>query len=419
MPPTPFLPSPELARAAAERFGTPVYVYDEATLTSLATEVLAFGAPFGLTARFASKANSSRAVLRLFDRLGLHFDASTTWEARRVVAAGVDPRRVQITAQVLGDGLEDLVRSGVRVTACSISQVERLGRAFPGLAIGLRINPGEGSGGNNRTNVAGKGASFGLWHELVPEALACAAAHGLRVTWAHHHVGSGGDPAKWAKIAARTIHLIERMPDVVTLNLGGGFKVARVEGEKQTDLGEASRQIASLVEAFAAKTGRRLHVEIEPGTWLTANAGAIVARVEDVVSTGAHGHTFVKVDAGMAEILRPSLYGAQHPVAFVAADATRPLGDARPLLVVGPCCESGDLLTPAPGDPEGLGERTLPLPARGDLCVVGGAGAYCASMASRNYNSIPAAPEAMRTASGDLVLVRRRQTLDDVLREEV
>ena len=419
MPPAPFTLSADDARDAAARFGSPVYVYDEATLGALAAEVLAFETPFGLVARFAAKANPSRAVLRLFERAGLRFDASTTWEARRVIAAGVDPHKVQITAQMLGEGLEDVVRSGVRVTACSLAQIDRLGRAFPGTDIGLRINPGEGSGGNNRTNVAGPGASFGLWHEQLPDAVRAAASHGLRIRWAHHHVGSGGDPGKWAKIASATIAMLGALPDVETLNLGGGFKVARLEGEKQTDLAAASQKVGVLLRELADRTGRRLRLEIEPGTWLTANAGVIVARVVDVVTTGSAGHTFVKLDAGMAEILRPSLYGAQHPLTFYAADAARPLGAPRPLLVVGPCCESGDLLTPAPGDPEKLGERRLSLPAPGDLCVIGGAGAYCASMAAKNYNSIPAAPEVMRLAAGGWNLVRRRQTLDDVMREEI
>lgn len=420
-----FAPTPDETRDAAAQLGTPAYVYDEGTLTALARAVLAFEAPFGLVARFAAKANPSRAVLRLFDALGLQFDVSTVHEARRVIAAGVAPRNVQITAQMLGDGIDDLVRDGVRVTACSLAQIERIGRAFPGHDIGLRINPGEGSGGNNRTNVAGPGASFGLWHELLPDAVRSAAAHGLRIRCAHHHVGSGGDPGRWAEIAATTIARIEALPDVDTVNLGGGFKVARVAGEKETDLALAAKKSASLLRAFAERTGRRLRLEIEPGTWLTANAGAIVARVVDVVATGgrtrggASGHVFVKVDAGMAEILRPSLYGAQHPIVFVAADPARPLGATAKLLVVGPCCESGDVLTPAAGDPEGLGERDLPVPSIGDLCVIGGAGAYCASMAARNYNSIPAAPEAMRALDGTLRVVRRRQTLDDVMREEL
>jgi diaminopimelate decarboxylase len=412
-----FRPADALVRDVASRFGTPAYVYDEATLAGLARLVTTFETPFGLVPRFAVKANPSRAVLRIFDAAGLSFDASTVWEARRIVAAGIAASKVQLTVQYLADDFVELVRAGVRVTACSISQLERFGRAFPAADVGVRINPGRGSGGNNRTNVAGPGASFGIWHEHLPAARDTAARHGLTIRWAHHHVGSGGDPVKWANIAETTLKLVDALPDVDTVNLGGGFKVARVEGEAQSDLGEAARASSALLTAFAKRTGRKLRLEIEPGTFLTANAGAIVARVIDVVDTGAKGHVFVKLDAGMAEILRPSLYGAQHPISFVSADGAAP-GAPRPLLVVGPCCESGDLLTPAPANPEGLGERTLPVPKIGDLAVVGGAGAYCASMAAKNYNSIPAAPEVLRRAEGSLVLARRRQTLDDVLREE-
>lgn len=412
-----FRPSDDDVRAVAARFATPTYLYDETTLRALAREVTAFPAPFGLAARFAVKANPSRAVLRLFAGEGLAFDASTTWEARRVVAAQIEASKVQITSQHLGADFVDVVRAGARVTACSVAQLDAFGGAFPGGEVGVRINPGRGSGGNNRTSVAGPGASFGVWHEHLGEARAVAARHGLRVRWAHHHVGSGGDPAKWAHIAETTLAFVDDFPDVETVNLGGGFKVARVEGETQSDLDVAAREASALLTAFAARTGRKLRLEIEPGTFLVANAGAIVARVVDVVDTGREGHVFVKLDAGMAEILRPSLYGAQHPIWFVAADGAA-LGAPRPLLVVGPCCESGDLLTPAPGNPEALGERTLPVPRIGDFAVVGGAGAYCASMTAKNYNSIPAAPEAMRRADGSFALVRRRQTLADVLREE-
>lgn len=412
-----FHPTDDVAKDVATRFGTPAYVYDEATLAALAKLVTGFAAPFGLVARFAVKANPSRAVLRIFDAAGLSFDASTVWEARRVVAAGIAASKVQLTTQYLADDFVDLVKAGARVTACSLSQLDRFGRAFPGADVGVRVNPGRGSGGNNRTNVAGPGASFGIWHEHLPAVRGTAERHGLRIRWAHHHVGSGGDPVKWAHIAETTLKLVASLPDVETVNLGGGFKVARVEGETQSDLAEAARESSLLLEAFAKRTGRKLHLEIEPGTFLTANAGAIVARVVDVVDTGAKGHVFVKLDAGMAEILRPSLYGAQHPIRFVATGGGA-LGDARPLLVVGPCCESGDLLTPAPGNPEELGERTLPVPRIGDLAVVGGAGAYCASMAAKNYNSIPAAPEVLRRPNGALDTARRRQTLDDVLRGE-
>ncbi|MBI3847551.1 MAG: diaminopimelate decarboxylase, partial [Planctomycetes bacterium] len=347
-----------------------------------------------------------------------HVDASSDNEVVRALRAGFPPEQIQLTSQMPSPQLAEHLAHGVIFNACSLAQIERFGRAFPGGALGLRINPGHGSGGNNRTNVAGPAASFGIWHEHLAKARRIASRHRLHVRWAHHHVGSGGDPARWAAIAKTTLSFLDDLPEVDTINLGGGFKVARVPGEKSSDLSAAARETSGLLRAFAARTGRRLRLEIEPGTYLAANAGVIVARVVDVVDTGPRGHRFVKLDAGMAEILRPSLYGAQHPIRFVAASSRKALGAAKPLLVVGPCCESGDLLTPAPGDPEGLGERKLPVPAIGDLAVVGGAGAYCASMAAKNYNSIPAAPEVMRAADGKLRAVRRRQTLDDVLRDE-
>ena len=414
-----FEPTLDVVRAAVTEHGSPLYLYDEATLRERARAVAAFGGPFGFTPRFALKANPSRAVLRLFADEGLHFDASTVYEARRAMAAGIPADHIQLTAQILADGFDDLGREGVRLTACSLRQIELIGAALPGTTIGLRINPGEGSGHNNRTNVAGSAASFGIWHESIEEAREIALRHGLSVTWIHHHVGSGGDPHRWAEIARITLGFIDRFPDATHVNLGGGFKVARMPGEKESDLGHAARESHALLRALAERSGRKLHLEVEPGTWLTANAGVIVGTVHDVIRTGVGGHTFVKTDVGMAEILRPAMYGAQHSIRFVGAAEATPLGAQSEVLVVGPCCESGDLLTPAPGDAEGLAPRRLPVPAPGDLIVVGGTGAYCASMPARNYNSIPGAPEVLLEAGGELRLIRRRQSLADVYRDEL
>jgi len=415
----PYLPTAETAREALRRFGSPLYLYDEATLRDRASEVLAFGGPFGFTARFAIKANPTRSVLRLFDGLGLHFDASSVHEAERAIRAGVAPQKIQLTAQILAGGWQDLVRRGVSVTACSVLQLDLLGREFPGGTFGVRFNPGAGSGHNNRTSVAGSDASFGVWHEQLDDVLRVASQHRVRLAHVHHHVGSGGEGAKWAEIATATLALVRDLPDATTVNLGGGFKVARMPGEHDTDLVTAAGAAHALLRRFAANTGRELHLEVEPGTYLSADAGAIVGRVHDVVSTGAAGHVFVRTDIGMAEILRPALYGAQHPVTVLAAHAGGKLGTAEPLLFVGPCCESGDILTPARGDPEGLAPRTLPRPAAGDVVVVGGAGAYCASMPAKHYNSIPAAPEVWRDPAGNLRVVRERESLDDLLRHEL
>ena len=139
-----------------------------------------------------------------------------------------------------------------------------------------------------------------------------------------------------------------------------------------------------------------------------------ISTCTDVVDTGRDGYRFAKLDTGMPEITRPSLYGAQHPIDVLASGR-----EPAEVVFVGPCCESGDILTPGPGDPEALAPRWVPRPRIGDLVVVGGAGAYCAAMSTINYNSYPQAPEVMLEADGSLRLLRRRQAVGQVWGNEV
>jgi len=410
--------APDQVRDLADRFGTPLYVYDRRSLEAAARDVLGFPNAFGLTARYAMKALPSRAVLRVFDALGLGIDASSGYEVERALRAGIAPERIQLTAQELPADLGDLVEQGVWFNACSVHQLEAFGRLFPGRELSVRINPGLGSGHNNRTNVGGASSSFGIWHEHLPQVIETAASHGLHLTRMHTHIGSGGDPAVWQRCAELSLAIAARLPDVTRLNLGGGFKVGRMPGEPSADLKEIGDTVVTLFEAFRREHGRALHLELEPGTYLVANAGAVLARVIDVVDTGAGGRRFVKVDTGMTEILRPSLYGAQHPMAIVQREAGRD-GPEDEFVVAGHCCESGDILTPAPGDPEGLAPRRLPTPAVGDYLVIDGAGAYCSGLQGKNYNSFPEAAEVMIDLDGSAALVRRRQTLEQMLANEL
>ena len=408
---TPFL-TQEQARSIAEAHGTPCYVYDQARLEAQADAMLAFPHAFGLTVRFAMKACPSAAILRIFHRKGLHIDASSGWEVRRAIRAGFEPARISLSTQELPVDIADLLALGVEVNACSLDQLERIGRSSPGRSVGLRFNPGKGSGGNGKTNVGGSDSSFGIWHGWADQAAEVAARHRLRVTRIHTHIGSGSDPAVWQAVSESSLALVARFPEAVALNLGGGYKVARVAGEKATDPQVVGIPVRAAFERFAAERGRRLRLEVEPGTFLVANAGAILARVVDVVRTDTR--SFVKLDSGMTEILRPSLYGAQHPLRLW------PMNDrgSAPAVVVGHCCESGDLLTCAPGESETLAPRDLPVVAPGDLAVIGGAGAYCAAMSAKNYNSFPEAPEVLLGRDGRARLIRRRQTLDQMLANE-
>lgn len=411
-----FLSAAEVRTLAAE-YGTPFYVYDEATLRRRAGEVLAFPNAFGLTARYAMKALPTAAVVQTLTSTGLHIDASSGYEAMRAIRAGVAPEKIQITAQELPRDLKSLIEQGCLFNACSMNQLRVYGELFPGSEVSVRINPGLGSGHSNRTNVGGPSSSFGIWHEHLDEVKAIAAAHGLRITGMHTHIGSGSDPDTWAHCAGLSLGIVEHLPEVTRLSLGGGFKVGRMTGEISADLQVIGERVNKDFIAFAEQHGRQLHLEVEPGTYLVANAGALVCTIMDVVDTGSEGNTFLKIDAGMTEIVRPSMYGAQHPLVVVPkAEGERGHGH---YLISGHCCESGDILTPEPGNPEGLLARELTEARLGDYLVIEGAGAYCAGMASKNYNSFPECAETLRALDGTVRLIRKRQEPEAIWANEV
>jgi diaminopimelate decarboxylase len=396
------------------RFGTPCYVYDREALEAAARRALAFPAPFGFTLRYAMKANPSRGVLTLFLELGLHVDASSDHEVERALRAGFAPASIQLTSQMPSPRLGEHLARGVLYNACSLHQLEAVGRLARGRDVTVRMNPGLGTGSTKRTNTGGPASSFGIWHEYLGDVTTVAERHDLRITGLHSHVGSGTDPEVWKRCTRMTLDLAAKLPEVQRVNLGGGFKVARMSGEASVDLADVGEHVRDELLAFHDRDGRALHLEIEPGTYLVANAGTVVATCVDVVDTGRDGYLFAKLDAGMTEVTRPSLYGAQHPIE-VLADGR----DEADVVFVGPCCESGDILTPAPGDPEALAPRRVRRPRIGDLVLIGGAGAYCAAMSTITYNSYPQAPEIMREPDGRLRLLRRRQRLEQVWENEV
>ena len=397
-------------------FGTPVFVYDQRILEEQAEKALNFPNAFGLTARYAMKACPNSSVIRVLNRAGLHIDASSGYEAQRAIRAGVPPQHIQITAQQLPNNLKELLDQEILFNACSLHQLRSFGQIKPKSEVSIRVNPGLGSGHSQRTNVGGPSASFGIWHEHLDQVIEIAKHFELRITGLHTHIGSGSDPEVWQKCAQLTLDVASRLPEITRVSLGGGYKVGRMLGEQSTDLNIAGQPIVAEFENFAKNYGRELHLEIEPGTFFVANAGALITSVIDIVNTGKQGYQFLKVDSGMTELLRPSLYGAQHPIVVVPQKEES--NSTANYLIAGHCCESGDILTPEPDNPDGLQPRELLEATIGDAVFIGGSGAYCAGMAAKNYNSFPEAPEVIVDGNGSLHLTRRRQTLEQIVFNE-
>ena len=406
-------------RRVAEEFGTPAFVYDEATIERNARYFATLPNAFGLTVRYSLKACPTGAVVRLFDRLGLSFDASSTWEVRRALRAGVEARKILITAQQaeLDPGLRELVEAGLEYDAGSLRQLDAYGLAFPGSRVSIRVNPGFGSGLVRRLTSGGPTSSFGIWHEQLDDAKALVREHGLRLTRLHVHIGSGHDPDMLVDAARLLLRFARDLPEVETINLGGGYRVKALLDDPERDHRPWADTVADDVRRFAAETGRELRLELEPGTHLVANAGSIVARVIDAVSTGADGYTFLKIDAGLTEIVRPSYYGAPHPLVSVPAAGPAP-AETEEYCVAGHCCIAGDVLTTRMGDVEYLAPVALSRTEPGDYLVVERAGGYCSSMSLKNFNSYPEAPEILRRKDGSLDLVRAGQTFEQLVANE-
>ncbi|MBI2008871.1 diaminopimelate decarboxylase [Candidatus Saccharibacteria bacterium] len=376
------------AKTLIAKHGSPLYVYDLNALENRAKELLRYCQSLSCTPRYAIKANPHRDIIKLFSRLDLHFDASSDYEADEAIAAGVHPAKISLSSQQPPRDMKKTLQSGIKFVATSFHQLGIVEQTGWKDNIAVRLNPGLGTGHNRRTTTGGITSSFGIWHEYIPEVLDWQSKSGININRVHIHIGSGGDSKIWRTAIRLSLELIQQLPSVEILNMGGGYKIARLEDEKSADIGRIIIIFGSEIKNFATRTGRKLRLEIEPGTWLVGNAGLLLSRIVDIVDTGKNGFNFIKLDSGMNDLLRPAMYGAQHEVKILN-DSIK----TADYVVVGHNCETGDIFTPAPGDPEAIKPRKLNRASIGDLVVVGGAGAYGASMRAVGYNSFPSAAE--------------------------
>ncbi|HEV2412616.1 MAG TPA: diaminopimelate decarboxylase [Candidatus Saccharimonadales bacterium] len=383
--------SDENAHRLVERHGTPLYVYSMKELEQRARVLLALMTPFGMTVRYAIKANPHPVIISLLDDLGLHFDASSSYEAEALLQHGIAGDKISLSSQIPAHNLSELLQAGVQYVATSMHQLELLSDVSPkGSKIALRVNPGLGSGHSHRTITAGTNASFGLWHEYLNKALDFARGKGLVIDRLHIHIGAGAESSIWARVMDTALRICEQVPEATTLDIGGGYKVHRYGEEAEADMAEIVEVFSKKLNDFAKSHGRQLKLEIEPGTWLVAHVGCLLTTVVDIVDTGKDSYTFLRTDTGMNDILRPTLYGARHTIRSLNDSK-----DTKEYVVVGHNCETGDILTTKLGDPDAIEPRLLSSTNIGDTLIIEDTGAYCASLRARGYNAFPDAPEIL------------------------
>ena len=402
-------------QALAAQHGTPLWVYDAAVIRERAASLKGFD-----TVRFAQKACSNTHILQLMREQGVKVDSVSRGELLRALAAGYTVGRgadavhsdIVFTADLLDrETLKTVVDLGVPVNAGSIDMLEQLGEVSPGHPVWLRLNPGFGHGHSNKTNTGGEHSKHGIWHEQLGDALAVIARRGLTLVGLHMHIGSGVDYGHLAQVCGAMVELVRVVKaqglDLQAISAGGGLSIPYRDGDARIDvahyfsLWDAARKEAEGV------VGHGLELELEPGRYLVAESGVLLAEVRAVKRQG--GQHFLLVDAGFNELMRPAMYGSFHAMDLIPADGERRA--TRATVVAGPLCESGDVFTQ--GDGGVVLTRELPEARVGDLLVIHDTGAYGASMSS-NYNSRPLIAEVL--VDGDQSrLIRRRQTVEELL----
>ncbi len=395
----------------ARQFGTPVYVYDLASIQARVGAFRGFD-----EVRFAVKANPNLAVLSSLRQAGVSSDSVSNGEVLKALAAGFEPADIVYTADLLDrEAAAAVLEHRLHVNAGSLTMIDQVGELGGFDSITLRINPGFGDGHDDKVTTGGPNSKHGIWHGSLPEARQRARAHGLRVTGLHVHIGSGVRE----DFVPDTIEAMGRAVDVFSdtverVSCGGGMSIPYREADREFDVEAVGQAWSDARDRWSEKLGRRIALEAEPGRYLVAQSGVLlteVCGVNDTRSGNEEGHTFILVDAGFHTLPRPLLYGAYHHLSIMGkSDAA-----TRPQMVAGPLCESADVFTqtkggvPAPQD--------LPEVERGDLMVVHDAGAYGAAMASC-YNSRPLPAEVAITQDGVAHLVRPALDVRRLIEEE-
>ena len=397
----------------ADAVGTPAFVYSAATMRGHVEGLRRAFVGMDPLICYAVKANGNLAVLRLLQEAGCGFDIVSGGELERVLRIGADPARIIFSGVGKTETeMEAAVRAGVLMFNVEgeeelelLAQIaERIGIEA---GVSIRVNPDVDPKTHRYITTGRKENKFGVDLERGKAmALRALALPFVRLRGIQCHIGSQiTDVTPYREAVGRTaalaLELKDRAPDLEWLDMGGGYGIYYKDKDAPalTDYADAVRPVIE-------NSGLRLMME--PGRVIVGNAGCMLTRVQFNKTSGKKH--FVIVDAGMNDLLRPSLYEGYHRIWPVRGEAPPPLGEEGshpPCDVVGPVCESGDFLAQ---------ERPLPPVARGDVLAVMSVGAYAFSMSS-NYNDRVRAPEIL--VDGDrYAVVRVRESYEDILRLE-
>ncbi|MHB8127433.1 MAG: diaminopimelate decarboxylase [Mobilitalea sp.] len=383
------------------KYGSPLYIYDETVLRKRCNEMMQLVSYQHFRPNYSAKANTNIELLKIIKSEGLSVDAMSPGEIVLEQAAGFQSDEIlYISNNVSEEEMQFAVEHQVTVSVDSLSQLETFGGQHPGKRVAVRLNPGIGAGHNKKVITGGK-SKFGIEMSEISNIKRIAEKYQLQIVGVNQHIGSLFLDGKEYRKACETIFIAaKQFSDLEFVDLGGGFGVP-YNGEVRLDLEELSAQLDQLIHDFiAAYDNKSIEIKIEPGRYIVAECG-ILAGVVNSVKTN-YGEKYIGTDIGFNVLMRPVLYDSFHNIR-VYNEAK----EQEKVTVVGNICETGDILAK---------DRLLPCMTKGDILTIETVGAYGYSMCS-NYNSRLRPAEVLIQGNGQDRLIRRRDTLEDLLRQ--
>tara|TARA_B100001063_G_scaffold76820_2_gene71302 strand:+ start:2036 stop:3241 length:1206 start_codon:yes stop_codon:yes gene_type:complete len=394
----------EKLKKASENFGTPLYVYDLSIIDSQLKKLKeAFKKLDNYQIHFAAKALSNISILKYIKNLGLGLDAVSIEEVRTGIECGYDVKKILFTPNGVNfSEIKEAISLGVKINLDSLESLIDFSKVYPNQTVSVRINPGVNAGGNENISVGHVDSKFGVNEKKLDEIVKMDKEKKIKVTALHIHTGSDIIKNNHFELGIRKIFSIaHKFRNIETIDLGGGIKIPYFFGDTETDLDRYAQVINEEVEKFKLKKGKDLNLIFEPGKFLVSDSGYFITKVNYVKKSSKN--TFVQVNSGFNHFVRPTLYKSYHEI----VNLSNPNDKKVDYSVVGYICEKDTFAE----------NREISKVSKGDLLCFKNSGAYGFTMTS-NYNS-RLKPAEVCIYNDKLHLIRRRETINDILKNQI
>ncbi len=396
-------------RVLLDKYGSPLYVYNEAILRERCKEMLDLVSYSKYRVNYSAKANSNLHLLKIIHEEGLHADAVSSGEIYILEKAGFKPQEILfISNNISQDEMEFAVNKGVTISVDSVSQLMQYGKINPGGKVAVRFNPGKGAGHNEKVITAGNNTKFAVHPKSIPEVKDILHKYNLKLIGINHHIGSlFMEPEPYIEAAKSLLSIAQSFENLEFIDFGGGFGIPyrKQNGEKRLDLKSMGEQLTNLIHDWTNRHQIQPTFIVEPGRYIVAECGVLLGTVHTIKQN--NGVTYVGTDLGFNVLLRPAMYDSHHDIEVYDNNGTLIKNSENiNANIVGNICESGDIISK---------DTILPKVREGYIIGVMDAGAYGYSMSS-NYNNRLRPAEVMIDQNGRDILIRRRDTFEDLLR---